>query len=94
VGEFRDCQCRGLLYYDASWRLLEEHITTSYLDPDDPMGLNHIDKTMKTQHVWGSRHIDDAVMMRTDTNDDGTWDHEFYYAAVAQFSTLALNTLR
>jgi RHS repeat-associated protein len=54
------------------------------------MGLNHIDKTMKTQHVWGSRHIDDAVMMRTDTNDDGTWDHEFYYATDAQFSTLAL----
>ena len=69
-----------LLYYDASWRLLEEHITTSYLDLNDPMGLSHFDKAMATQYVWGNRHIDDAIMKRMDTDNDGTWDETFFYA--------------
>ena len=29
-------------------------------------------------------------MKRIDTNNDGTWDETFFYAADAQFSTLAL----
>ncbi|MFG0257057.1 MAG: RHS repeat-associated core domain-containing protein [Phycisphaerales bacterium JB043] len=78
------------LYYDADWRLLEERISTWFLDPEDPEGLDHIELDMKTQLVWGNRGIDDAIMRRMDVDNDDVWEYEWFHATDAQFSTLAL----
>lgn len=73
-----------VLYYDASWRLLEEHIERD----DGQSGLEEI-----AQQFWGLRYIDDAVHRRRDTDADGSWEvsePKFFQLTDAQFSSVAI----
>ncbi|MEY4534579.1 MAG: hypothetical protein RLZZ246_897 [Planctomycetota bacterium] len=72
--------------YDPLWRLLEERIDASYVSSPG------LDK--RVQHVWGKRYIDDAVLHRSDRNDDGdygdTSEGAWYHLTDAMYSTVAL----
>jgi len=77
-----------LFYYDASWRILEEHTdedtTELEMDPTDTI----------CQNVWGLRYIDDIVLRRWDRNVDGDYvdagEGSFYHLTDVQFSTVAM----
>lgn len=76
-----------VMYFDASWRMLEELIDD---DLDVSAGFDRAG-----QQVWGLRYIDDAVLRRTndDLTDDGsgvTYDGSFYYCTDVNFSPLAV----
>ncbi|MCW5777310.1 MAG: RHS repeat-associated core domain-containing protein, partial [Phycisphaeraceae bacterium] len=75
-----------LLYYSASWQLIEERIDDYEEEPD---GTDRV-----AQVFWGVRYIDDAVLRRTDTNNDGDFvdegDRQDYLLTDAQFSVVAV----
>lgn len=74
-----------LFLYDASWRIVEEHIDTD----------NNGTIDWKAQEFWGLRYIDDSVARRIDRDTDGDkWvDAEtsvWYRATDTQFSVVAV----
>lgn len=76
-----------VMYFDASWRMLEELIDD---DHDSSPGFDRAG-----QQVWGLRYVDEAVLRRTndDLTDDGsgvTYDGSFYYCTDVNFSPLAV----
>ncbi|MCW5777312.1 MAG: RHS repeat-associated core domain-containing protein [Phycisphaeraceae bacterium] len=75
-----------LLYYSASWQLIEERIDDYEEEPD---GTDRV-----AQLFWGVRYVDDAVLRRTDTNNDGDFvdegDRQDYLLTDAQFSVVAV----
>ncbi len=71
-------------YYSADWQLLEERI-----DDDAPFTEgSDIDRVMG--YVWGSRYIDDIVMRQVDTDNDGTYEDEFFHLTDVLFSTVVI----
>ncbi len=74
------------LFYSASWQLIEERIDDYEEEPD---GTDRV-----AQVFWGVRYIDDAVLRRTDTNNDGDFvdegDRQDYLLTDAQFSVVAV----
>lgn len=76
-----------VMYYDASWRLLEERV-----DDNWTISSSTIDRHM--QNVWGARYIDDLVARRKDANKDGDYtdggDGTWYAVTDVQFSVVAL----
>lgn len=77
------------MYYSASWQLLEERVDS---DPTDGSGSFAEEKCSQT--VWGLRYIDDAVLRRTDTNQDydyaDTGERTDYLLTDPQFSVVAV----
>ncbi len=75
-----------IMYYDASWRLLEERIDDN--DVSSP-GVNRY-----MQNIWGARYIDDLVARRKDTDLDSNYNESgegtWYAITDVQFSVVAL----
>jgi RHS repeat-associated protein len=76
-----------VMYYDASWRLLEERV-----DDNWTTSSSTIDRHM--QNIWGARYIDDLVARRKDANKDGDYtdagDGTWYAITDVQFSVVAM----
>lgn len=76
-----------VMYYDQSWRLIEEHI-------DDDLNVSAgADRTL--QYLWGNRYIDDIAFRRenTDLTNDSpsvTYNSEWNYLTDAMFSVVAI----
>ncbi|MGE3109019.1 MAG: hypothetical protein AB7G11_05475 [Phycisphaerales bacterium] len=74
------------LYYDASWRLVEERVDENYVSSS---GINR-----HMQNLWGARYIDDLVARRRDANMDGdcldAGDATVYAVSDVQFSVVAM----
>lgn len=74
------------LFYSASWQLLEERIDS------DNSGSFAEEKASQT--VWGLRYIDDAVLRRSDINQDYDYadsgERTDYYITDPQFSVCAV----
>jgi hypothetical protein len=78
--------------YDASWRLIEEHIDDDFDPGSGGTSAGHSDDRI-AQNLWGIRYIDDAVMRRIDRvseGDPGTYEGGWYYLTDVQFSVVAL----
>jgi RHS repeat-associated protein len=78
---------RRNLYYDAAWRLVEEHIDEDF--PTDP------DMDRYVQYFWGIRGPDDIFYrrMNSDFTNDGsgvTYEDEWFHLTDHQFSTVAV----
>ncbi|MCC7389636.1 MAG: hypothetical protein IT431_12805 [Phycisphaerales bacterium] len=77
------------MFYSASWQLLEERFDS---DTTDGGGVFAEEKCSQT--VWGLRYIDDAVLRRTDTNQDYDYadagERTDYYLTDPQFSVVAV----
>ncbi len=73
-----------IMYYTASWQLLEEHI-------DDGFTGTHASDRMAHQ-VWGPRYIDDSVCRRIREFSQGSWGswEAFWYITDVQFSVVAM----
>lgn len=77
-----------IMYYSASWQLLEERIDDDGPTfPDSPTSTD-IDRHM--QYAWGIRYIDDIYLHREDTDKNGSYDKTYYHLTDPQFSTVAL----
>jgi RHS repeat-associated protein len=76
-----------IMYYDASWRLLEERV-------DDNWSAISSSVDRVCQMFWGARSIDDAVARRIDANANGAYsdggDSTWFYLTDALFSTKAV----
>lgn len=74
------------MFYSANWQLLEERA-----DSDTTGGFS---EESCSQTVWGLRYIDDAVLRRTDTNQDYDYadggERTDYYITDPQFSVCAM----
>jgi RHS repeat-associated protein len=77
------------MLYSASWQLLEERFDS---DITDGSGVFAEEKC--SQMVWGLRYIDDAVLRRTDTDQDYNYsdagERTDYYLTDPQFSVVAV----
>lgn len=77
---------KRVFLYDASWRIIEEHID---IDFDDDVGVDWV-----SQHFWGLRYIDDLVAKRVDRDADGVWvgaeSTTWYMVTDSQFSVCAV----
>lgn len=84
TGAYDGLDQERILLYDASWRILEEHIDTD------------LDSTVDwiSQEFWGLRYIDDSVAKRVDRNADGIWTDSFtsewYRVTDTQYSVVAV----
>lgn len=77
------------MYYSASWHLLEERI-----DSDNTDNSEVWNEEAAAQIVWGLRYIDDAVLRRTDNDQDYNYtdagERTDYYITDPQFSVCAV----
>ena len=84
TGAYDGLDQERLFIYDASWRIVEEHI-----DADNNSSVDWIN-----QEFWGVRYIDDSVAKRLDRDADGVWDDAessvWYRATDTQFSVVAM----
>lgn len=84
TGAYDGLDQERLFLYDASWRIVEEHI-----DTDNNSSIDWI-----SQEFWGVRYIDDSVAKRLDRDADGVWDDAecsvWYRATDSQFSVVAM----
>ena len=76
-----------LLYYSASWQLLEERIDDAFLE--DVSIIRHM------HYVWGIRYIDDIICRQENSNFSNdssgiTYESTYYHLTDDQFSTLAI----
>jgi RHS repeat-associated protein len=86
-----------LMYYSASWQLIEEHIHDSPMDPGGGNGTNRV-----AQEFWGLQKLDDPVMRRIRVPQPATgpapnqWafaattDTRYYHLTDPQGATLAM----
>lgn len=78
---------RRVMYYDQSWRLLQESVAD---------GFNVSSATDRIrQYVWGDRYIDDLVHSRQNENfgNDGfgiTYEDKWHHLTDAMFSAIAV----
>ncbi|QKK07474.1 MAG: hypothetical protein HND58_04405 [Planctomycetota bacterium] len=77
------------MFYSASWQLLEERFDS---DTSDGGGVFAEEKCSQT--IWGLRDIDDAVLRRTDTDQDYNYadagERTDYFITDPQFSMVAV----
>ena len=78
-----------IMYYNASWQLLEEVIYDDW-SSGSPGSVDE-----NRTYIWGERYIDDLIAIQKDTDVDGNYDDiggsEMYFCVQdAQFSTVAL----
>jgi len=80
-----------VMYYSASWQLLEERITDDLLveAPAEPEVNRHM------QYIWGNRSIDDIALRRQNHNfgndsPDVTYEDTRYHLTDALFSTVVI----
>lgn len=91
---------RRVMFYDASWRMIEEHICDDWDYEEEAGDVNRIG-----QYFWGLRYIDDLIYRQEDrdlTNSDPEDDPEpdfataetgsWYALTDVQFSVVALMT--
>ncbi|MCP3980356.1 MAG: hypothetical protein GY716_13725 [bacterium] len=83
---------RRLMFYSASWQLLEERVDDeapfdAVPDPESADIDRHV------QHVWGVRYIDDVICHRQDDDPHApspAYDETWYHLTDVQFSTVAV----
>jgi len=80
-----------VMYYSASWQLLEERITDDLLveAPAEPEVNRHM------QYIWGNRYIDDIALRRQNHNfgndsPDVTYEDTRYHLTDTLFSTVVI----
>jgi len=80
-----------VMYYSASWQLLEERITDDLLV--EARAEPEINRHM--QYIWGNRYIDDIALRRENRNfgndsPDVTYEVTWYHLTDALFSTVVI----
>lgn len=79
-----------LMYYNASWQLVEEHIDDAFTPTSGSSG--HSDNRV-SQNFWGLRYIDDMILRRIDdvgTGAGGSYEGRWFYLTDVQFSVRSL----
>src|SRR5690606_823119 len=78
-----------VMYYNASWQLMEELINDSWTTSS-----SNDDHNRRMQYVWGLRYIDDIAVRRErepiGTHGPGTTVTMWYHLTDTLFSTVAI----